>query len=103
MKICNSYKSRLDNEKHGPSGMSCNISFSLPQKWGGKNYLLPVDLNVIQELKEAMDRDSILNFVSMEFSEICQRAYDSLHVKALTFENVWYVFWDMFSIVFPHN
>lgn len=43
----NSFKSRKDNNKAGPSGMSRNTAFSMPEEWGGKNCLLPVDVAVI--------------------------------------------------------
>ena len=45
---------RKDNEKEGPSGMSQNEAFSLPENWGGRDCLLKVDVAVIRELKEAM-------------------------------------------------
>jgi hypothetical protein len=91
---------RNDNEKAGPSGMSRNEAFSLPESWGGRNCLLKVDMTIIGELKEAMGGDEILDFVSKEFSERAQAAYDSLGVDDLNIENVWYVFGDLYRLMF---
>lgn len=92
MESRNSYKSRKDPNKPGPSGMSRNVAFSLPHKWGGQNLLLPVDVTLIQEIKEHMGGDQILEFVSAEYSAQVQGIYDELGVQNLDFGNVWEVF-----------
>lgn len=91
---------RKDNEKEGPSGMSRNEAFSLPENWGGRDCLLKVDVAVIRELKEAMGGDEMLEFVSAEFSQRAQAAYDTLGVVDLDLENVWHVFCDLYPLVF---
>ena len=96
-----SFKSRKDNSKPGPSGMSRNAVFSMPECWGGRNCLLPIDVAVIQEIKEVMGGDEILEFVSCKFSEHAEAAYESLHVQDLTFENVWPIFKELIPLVFP--
>lgn len=97
----NSYKSRKDESKAGPSGMSRNEAFSLPESWGGLNCLMPVDINVIWEMKEALGGDAILEFVLANFAQHAQDAYDTLNIADLTLKNVWYVFRDLFPILFP--
>lgn len=92
---------RKDTEKAGPSGMSRNEAFSLPQNWGGRDCLLPVNRDVVHELKEAMGGDQILEFVSREFSERAEVAYNSLEVMNLTIENVWYIFGELYPLLFP--
>jgi len=67
MDFRNGTRMRKDNDKAGPSGMSRNEAFSLPESWGGRNCLLKVDIAVIRELKEAMGGDDILAFVSLSF------------------------------------
>ena len=96
-----SFKSRKDNSKPGPSGMSRNAAFSMPERWGGWNCLLPIDVAVIREIKEVMGGDEILEFVSREFLEHAEAAYESLHVQDLTFENVWPIFKELIPLVFP--
>lgn len=91
---------RKDNEKAGPSGMSRNEAFSLPANWGGRNCLLEVDMTVIRELKVAMGGDEILEFVSADFSQQAQAAYDTLGINDLNIENVWYVFADLCQLMF---
>ena len=91
---------RKDNEKEGPFGMSRNEAFSLPENWGGRDCLLKVDVAVIRELKEAMGGDEMLEFVSAEFSQRAQAAYDTLGVVDLDLENVWHVFCDLYPLIF---
>jgi len=90
-----------DNDKIGPSGMSHNEAFSLPERWGGRNCLLPVDVNVIREIRAKMGGDALLEFTSAEFSARAQAAYDTLGITKLTIENIWHVFQAMYPHVFP--
>ena len=83
---------RKDKAKAGPSGMSRNEAFSMPENWGGRNCLLPVDVNMIREIKEAMGGDALLEFTTPEFSARAQAAYDTLAISELTLANVWYIF-----------
>ena len=100
MDFRNGAQMQKDNDKPGPSGMSRNEAFSLPESWGGRNCLLEVDMAVVQELKEAMGGDEILEFVSADFAQRAQAAYDTLGVTDLNLENVWYVFRDLYPLVF---
>ncbi|OCH84308.1 hypothetical protein OBBRIDRAFT_808335 [Obba rivulosa] len=103
MDFRNGARMRKDVDKPGPSGMSRNKAFSLPHKWGGRNCLLPVDVNIIREIKEHMGGDALLEFVSPEFSERAECAYKSLKIVDLTFENVWDVFTAMLPLVYPEK
>jgi hypothetical protein len=76
------------NNKPGPSGVSRDHAFAFPESWGGHDYLLPVDVEVIRKMKADMGGDSLLDFVSAEFSECAQAIYDSLDISDLTFENI---------------
>ena len=100
MDFRNGARMRKDNNKAGPSGMSRSEAFSLPESWGGRNCLLEVNMAVVRELKEAMGGDEILAFVSAEFSERVQAAYDTLEIVDLNLQNVWYVFHDLYPLVF---
>lgn len=92
---------RKMKEKPGPSGMSRNEAFSMPESWGGVNQLLPVDVEVIREIKRKMGGDALLAFVSDEFAARAQAAYDTLNIGKLTIENIWDVFTALFPLVFP--
>ncbi|KAG9316859.1 hypothetical protein JVU11DRAFT_2931 [Chiua virens] len=72
MDFHNGTRMRKDNDKIGPSGMSRNDAFSLPEQWGGRNCLLPIDMNVIREIKAEMGGDALLEFTSVEFSARAQ-------------------------------
>lgn len=102
MEFRNGCRMRKDKQKPGPSGMSRNQAFSLPEQWGGRDCLLkipPEDLTVIKKLKEELGGDELLSFSTPEFSICAQKAYDSLDLIDLTFENVWSVFTAMLPLV----
>lgn len=102
MEFRNGVKMRKDNEKPGPSGMSRNEAFSMPEAWDGRNCLLPIDRKVIREMKEQLGGPTFLEFVSPEFAEHAQEVYDSIGVgDGLTQENVWMVFESMLPLCFP--
>ena len=93
---------RKDKDKPGPSGMSRNEAFSLPEKWGGRDCLLKIDdLTLIKELKEAVGGEDLLAFVSKEFSDRAQAMYDTLGIEKLTGSNIWDVFRALYPLVFP--
>ena len=48
-----------------------------------------------------MGGDAILEFVSAEFSEQAESAYTTPKIEKITMENVWVVFHELLSIVFP--
>lgn len=74
MQFRNAVRMRKDKQKPGPSGMSRNEAFSIPENWGGRNCLLPVDIDVIREIKAAMGGDALLDFVAPEFAAQCEEA-----------------------------
>lgn len=80
--------------------MSRNDAFSLPESWGGRNCLLKVDRDIVRELKEAMGGEEILDFVSVEFSQRAQAAYNTLGIEDLNLKNIWHVFHDLYTLVF---
>jgi hypothetical protein len=76
MDFRNAARMRKIKDKVGPSGMSRDYAFSVPESWGGRDCLLPVDVSVVRELKEALGGDALLKFVSPEFSARAQAVYD---------------------------
>ena len=103
MEFRNGCKMRKDKNKSGPSGMSRNDAFSLPEEWGGRDCLLklePEDLSVVSELKAELGGDALIAFSTPEFATHAQLVYDSLMITQLTFENVWVVFVTMLPLVF---
>lgn len=100
MDITNATRMRKDKDKIGPSGMSRNEAYSTPESWGGQNYLIPVDVDIIRELKEAIGGKDLVAFVSEEFEDRAEAAFGTLGIKALTLENVWIVFRDMLPLLF---
>lgn len=99
MESRNAYRSRKDNKKAGPSGMSHNIAFSLPHTWGGKNCILPIDQDVVRQIKAEMGGDDILAFVDCDFADQAETAYESLGIVNLNFNNVWSIFSRMLEIM----
>ncbi|KAG6858675.1 hypothetical protein C0995_014799, partial [Termitomyces sp. Mi166 len=97
----NTFKSRKNSNKPGPSGMSRTTALKFPEQWGGKNCLLPIDVDVICKMKKEMGGDQLLAFSTSEFAERVEAAYATLEVQDLTFENVWPIFKDLYSLDKP--
>ncbi|KAJ3551349.1 hypothetical protein NP233_g13097 [Leucocoprinus birnbaumii] len=102
IRTCNASYVRKMKEKPGPSGMSRNTAFSIPQKWNGINCLLPLPdeaMGAIQEMKNQLGGDGLLKFVDEEFEERAQNAYIAVGSPQLTQENTWSVFEAMLSVI----
>ena len=85
--------------------MSRNEAYSLPHKWGGRQCLLDVDLDVIREIKEFIrNGEDFFRFplVTAEFERQAEEVYQSLNVHELMLSNVWNVFHMMLPLLFPH-
>ncbi|KAJ7145031.1 hypothetical protein C8R46DRAFT_918900 [Mycena filopes] len=96
----NAIKMRKQADKPGPSGMSRNTAYSLPEKWGGRDCLLDVDMGVIRQMKEDLGGDELIAFSTSEFEVRARPAYDSLGIGSLSLENIWDVFCAMLPLVF---
>ncbi|KZV63446.1 hypothetical protein PENSPDRAFT_640844 [Peniophora sp. CONT] len=96
----NAAPKRKDDNKLGPSGMSRNVAFSLPHKWGGTNKLLPVDPNYVRGLLDMIGGEELLEFHSPEYNARAQAVYDGLRVRELSSQNAWSVFSAMYPLMY---
>jgi hypothetical protein len=106
MEAMNGKLVRKDKTKAGPSGMSRNEAFSLPHLWDCCDCLLPLSpeqLETVEELKEAMGGEKLLEFVLEKFSERARQVYNGLNIRNLTSKNAWDVFHHMYPLVFPEG
>ena len=104
MEARNAFRSQLDHSKPGPSGMSRNEAYSLPHKWGGRECLLSLDMDVVREIKELMSNgEDVFRFplVTMEFEKKAEDIYQTLGIQDLTLSNVWHIFSTMLPLLFP--
>ncbi|KAF8324691.1 uncharacterized protein EI90DRAFT_3281949 [Cantharellus anzutake] len=88
----NAARVRKVQGKKLPSGTSAYDVFTFPDKYGLENCLIPVDVNIVHEMKSAMGGDSLLEFVSLEFSQKAIAAYEAIGSPALSMQNAWDVF-----------
>lgn len=92
---------RKDKNKPGPSGMSRNQAFSLPDSWGGINCLLKIpDMAVIRQMKLELGGKQLVAFSTEEFNERAQPVFDSLKIQSLSFGSVWTTFQAMLPLLF---
>lgn len=92
----NDHRVRRDWKKTHPSGVSPNISYSLPKTYGGQESLLqPVDRAVVRKLMEDLGGEDLIRFVSVEFDAQAQEVFDTLSL-----ENVWNIFSLMLPLMF---
>ncbi len=104
MEVQNAARMRKDKNKPGPSGMSRNQAFSLPESWDGTNCLLKIDdLALIREMNNQLGGERLIKFSSPEFDHSAQTAYVSLNVSSLTFCSVWNIFAAMLPILYSND
>lgn len=104
-KFRNAVPIRKQKNKPGPSGvkaMSRNEAFTAFDSWGGVNCLLPVDRDILRQMKEDIGGDQLIAFSTPEFAERAEEVFESLGVS-LTMQNVWDVFQAMLPLVFPER
>ena len=98
----NGVKRRKDKKKEGgPNGLSRNDAFDNPEKWGGRNCLLPVDPSVVKATRDEIGDATILDFVSREFSKRAEAAFSKLGIQEATEANGWFVFKALFKELYP--
>lgn len=107
VKFRNGVVMRKQNDKLGPSGMSRDDAYFMPETWGSVNCLLPVDVQVVHQLKEELGGESLTAFTSPEFSAKAELAFEALQAAhgAITVEreNAWIVFKALLPFVFPER
>ena len=88
---------RKDIRKLLPSGkgVTPNRIYSFPQDYNMKDQLIPVNRDVVRELKSQLGGDSLLNFVKPEFAALALEVYQSLGSPPVSSRNAWQVFSDM--------
>ncbi|KAJ7920649.1 hypothetical protein B0H13DRAFT_1605235 [Mycena leptocephala] len=104
-KFRNAVPIRKQKNKPGPSGvkaMSRNEAFTAFDSWGGVNCLLPVDRDILRQMKEDIGGDQLIAFSTPDFAERAEEVFESLGVS-LTMQNVWDVFQAMLPLVFPEH
>lgn len=50
-----------------PSGVAPNVCYALPQKYGGKNCLQAVNVQMIRGLMEDTGGEELIQFMSLEY------------------------------------
>jgi len=96
----NAHRVRYDHKKFLPSGISPMEAMARHQEFGATDCLVPVNIELIQHLKEALGGEELLRFVDTEFAAHCESVYDSLGSPLVTFVNAWEVFSEMLPHVF---
>lgn len=80
---------RFDAQKLLPSGCSPNESWENPSKFGGKDCLIPISVDLIDGMIQELGGEELLQFVSREWSDFCASIYENdLGAPAITFQNV---------------
>lgn len=95
----NDHRVRFDRNKKLPSGVSPNIAYTLHKKYGGENYLQPVNTAIVRELMVELGGEELIQFVSPEYAVCAQGVYDRLNIGELTLENIWFVYSEMLPLM----
>ncbi|KAJ4492555.1 hypothetical protein C8J55DRAFT_533549 [Lentinula edodes] len=96
----NNHRVRKDRGKALPSSLAPNVSFSLYEKYGGENGLLPVDCTIVKQLMENIGGEDLIRFVSRDYAAKAQAVFvDQLGNPKLTMTNVWDIFQEMLPCI----
>jgi len=92
---------RKDRQKLLPSGKGVTPDrvYSSPEKYSLKDQLIPVDRDLVRELKLQLGGDSLLNFVKPEFADLARGIYDGIGSPSVLSHNAWSVFKTMLPII----
>jgi hypothetical protein len=89
----NNRRIRKQAGKVGPHSMSRAFAYQFPEKWGGTDFLLPVDLELVRELKDIVSEgEDLLAFTSAEFSAQAEIIFANSGVTSITTSNAWAVY-----------
>jgi hypothetical protein len=91
----NNRRVRKQKQKSLPSGVSPNIAYTFPEKFGGTDQLQPVDIEVIQEILDQMqaEKDALADWgIPEDFAQRAQAAFVETRIVEVSVSNIWIVF-----------
>jgi hypothetical protein len=100
----NNHHIRPQVDKINPSGHAPAQLMAIPHMYGGKYCGAPVPTDVLQQMREVLVEDvgpveEHLRWVSPEFAELAQTAYEAIDSPPLTFSTSWDVFQAMIPVL----
>lgn len=94
-KYQNNHRMRKQKEKILPSGVSPGFAYSCPSRWGGRNCLQPVDVQIIDKVLADLDPEMKKHTdwgVPEELASAARDIFDKSGIKEVTMRNIWVVF-----------
>jgi hypothetical protein len=91
----NSRRVRKQRDKALPSGVSPNVAYTFPEKFGGENCLQLVDIQLVEGILNDMQKEKeVLSDwgVPLEFRMRAQEVYEYHGSPDVTMETVWLIF-----------
>jgi hypothetical protein len=91
----NNRRVRKQKDKILPSGVTPNLAYLFPEKFGGRDCLQNVDVQIVEEMLEDMraEKEALSDWgVPVEFSTRAQAVYKSLNSPEITLDNIWIIF-----------
>jgi hypothetical protein len=96
-RFANNCRLRKQPTKELPSGVTPDFAYTFPEQFGGQDHLLPVDLQVIDEIIADLEEEKNANMgwgVPVDFAASVKAALGTLDIreKDITLQNVWWIF-----------
>jgi hypothetical protein len=91
----NNRRVRKQKQKTLPSGVSPNIAYTFPERYGGADCLQTVDVRVIQDILDQMqaEKDALTDWgVPEDFSRRARTAFEEMCAPEISISNIWIVF-----------
>ncbi|THH28616.1 hypothetical protein EUX98_g5570 [Antrodiella citrinella] len=95
----NNHKSRKDNAKSRPTGITPSIALALYVQHGGENCLQNVDTEIIGHLMDDVGGDDVVRFVTKAYERRAMVVFEALGVREVKVTNVWDVFSQMLPLI----
>ncbi|KAJ7904001.1 hypothetical protein B0H13DRAFT_2334931 [Mycena leptocephala] len=97
----NTHKTRKQSNKYLPSGVAPEEVFQHPENFGLRHAGIPVDLNVVRELRNTLpkSRADCFRWVPLDFDLPAVAAYESLGRPELTISAGWTIYRRILAIL----
>ncbi|KAJ6455022.1 hypothetical protein C8R45DRAFT_1056748 [Mycena sanguinolenta] len=97
----NTHKTRKQSNKYLPSGVAPEDVFQHPENFGLRHAGIPVDLNVVRELRNTLpkSREDCFRWVPLDFDLRANAAYKSLGSPELTISAGWTIYRRILAIL----
>lgn len=96
----NNHRIRFQPDKNLPSGGTPNDFYRHPDRFGGTSCLIPVDMDILDQLLEDSEEGQrLMRHIDEQFEEIANEAYTAIGKPKISLHSAWAVFRELINYV----